>query len=66
MGLIADGTGSAVPDAALTVSSASTSLQRTTKSNAYGRYFVPYLTPGKYELGVSKNAFKKAVVSAIT
>ena len=66
MGLITDGTGSAVPDAALTVSSASTSLQRTTKSNAYGRYFVPYLTPGKYELGVSKNAFKKAVVSAIT
>lgn len=56
-GTVRDASGAVVPDANVTVASIATAAQRSTTTNHLGQYTVPGLTPGNYELTVSKAGF---------
>src|SRR5690349_4220129 len=56
-GLITDSAGAVVPDARLLVTNVETGVQRHSATNQLGRYRVPELPAGKYELTISKAGF---------
>jgi hypothetical protein len=56
-GTVRDTTGAVVPGASVTVKSIATSVVRTTTTSDVGHYTVPGLTPGAYEVAVSKPGF---------
>src|SRR5437899_8462998 len=57
-GLVSDPTGTAVPEAQVTVTNSETGIRHTSSTNAQGHYTVPLLNPGRYELSVPKTGFK--------
>jgi hypothetical protein len=60
-GQITDSTGSAVANAAVTVSSDETGTKRTVQSDTNGSYTVSTLIPGKYKIVVEQSGFKRYV-----
>lgn len=56
-GTVKDSSGAVVPDAKVTVMNLGTTGARTTTTSNLGTYIVPGLTPGNYEVTVSKTGF---------
>ncbi len=65
-GRVTDTSGAAVPSASVVVKNTATSASQTTQSDAEGRYTVPDLAIGSYELSVSKDGFQTSVRTGIT
>lgn len=57
-GLIRDAAGASVPEAKVAVIASSTGVPREVLSNAEGRFVVPFLLPGEYEIRVEKTGFR--------
>lgn len=57
-GQVADPTGAVIPSATLTITNESTGAVTRTVSGGNGFYTVPFLTPGKYSIGVNVSGFK--------
>jgi hypothetical protein len=64
-GTITDPTGAAIGGAQVTVSNAEHGIKRTTVSNSDGEWSAPALTPGKYDLTVAAQGFKKYEVKGL-
>lgn len=57
-GIVSDASGAAVPDAEVTLrSTTQQNLMRTTRTGSMGEYVIPALSPGSYELSVSRPGF---------
>jgi hypothetical protein len=65
-GRVTDASGAAVPSASVVVKNTGTSASETTVSDGEGRYTVPALPIGSYELQVSKPGFQTSVSTGIT
>ncbi|MBV9742267.1 MAG: carboxypeptidase regulatory-like domain-containing protein, partial [Acidobacteriia bacterium] len=65
-GRVTDTTGAAVPAATVVVRNTGTSVSSTTLSDGEGRYTVPDLPIGSYEIQVSKTGFQTSVRTGIT
>lgn len=65
LGSVVDPSGSAVPQATVTVVNVETGLTRTVSSDAAGDYNVPNLPPGLYTVSAEQRGFKKAVLTGI-
>lgn len=65
-GRITDTSGAAVPSALVAVKNTGTSASETTQTDGEGRYTVPELPIGSYEIQVSKSGFQTAVRTGIT
>jgi hypothetical protein len=64
-GLITDPSEAGIPGATVTVTNTATNEKRTTKTGAEGRYTLPQLLPGPYELTAEAAGFKKLVRQGI-
>jgi hypothetical protein len=64
-GIVADSSGAVIPDADLTLTNTATGSEATFKSNERGEYNFRNLTPGAYELKVSKSGFQNYVQQGI-
>jgi carboxypeptidase family protein/TonB-dependent receptor-like protein len=64
-GVVHDAGGGVLPGVAVTVTSAATALTRTAVSGAEGRYVVPALPPGTYEVRAALAGFKPQVQRGI-
>src|SRR5580698_77813 len=65
-GRVTDASGAAVPSASVVVKNIGTSASETTLSDGEGRYTMPALPIGSYELQVSKPGFQTSVSTGIT
>ena len=59
-GRVYDASGAAIPDAAVTVTSAATGLSRATTGSAMGDYQITSLPPGDYTVTAEKTGFQKS------
>ncbi len=64
-GVVHDTTGAALPDATVTLTNLETRSQRNLASNDVGRYGVPSIAVGRYELKVSKDGFQSQLRTGI-
>ena len=64
-GTVQDSTGAVVADADVTITSTTTNEKYTVKTDAEGRYVVPQLKPGFYNVTVAKTGFKSAAVDEV-
>jgi outer membrane receptor protein involved in Fe transport len=64
-GTVTDSTGASVADADVVVTAESTGEVRELKTDADGRYLLPLLPPGGYELRVSRTGFQQTVERGI-
>ena len=60
-GTITDQSGSAIPDAKITILNIDTGVRRNTESSSAGSYYVTDLIPGIYTVTVEKPGFKSSV-----
>jgi hypothetical protein len=58
-GTVLDASNAAVPGAAVTVTEVRTGVKATTVSDSSGRYNVPFLAPGEYEVFVESAGFRQ-------
>jgi hypothetical protein len=65
-GRITDQTGAAVPGATVTATDTDNGISRMTITDAVGRYELPALPVGQYEVEAAKNGFAGAIRSGIT
>lgn len=65
LGTVSDPTGSAIANAAVTITNLATNESVRTRSDAAGNYFAPNLRPGSYSVSVEATGFKKFVQSPI-
>ena len=65
-GTVRDSSGAAVPDAAIELTDVARGLQRTTQANGEGAFLFPAITPGAYQLRVSKQGFEAQEFRNIT
>lgn len=65
-GFVKDQTGAVVPGATVTVTQTQTQQGRTVVTDATGYYAFPALSPGRYDLAVELEGFKKSLQSGIT
>jgi hypothetical protein len=65
-GRITDSQGAVLPNAEIVVTSETTNVARTVKSNGDGLYTVPLLPPGSYQISVAIPNFKKEIRTGIT
>jgi len=65
-GRVTDASGAAIPDAPVTIKNTATSATQTVTTDAQGRYLVPDLPIGPYEVTASKAGFQNAVRSGVT
>src|SRR5205085_3643085 len=63
-GAITDPSGAAIADAKVTVKETQTGTKVETVSDASGRYTVPFLLPGDYEIAVKVQGFREAIRKA--
>ena len=66
LGTITDASGGVLPGVTVTVKNVDTSQARTIVSDAAGRYRMPLLQPGRYEVTVQLSGFQTMVRSGIT
>jgi Predicted outer membrane protein len=66
VGTVRDATGASVAGAKVTVLNKATSFIAETTTAADGAYYVPYLTPGDYQVKVTSPGFKEFVREGIT
>ena len=66
LGTLTDSSGSVLPGVAISVRNLDTSQARTVTSDEGGRYRLPLLPPGRYELTAQLSGFQTAVRSGIT
>ncbi len=59
-GQVADATGAVIPGATVTVTNAATNATRTVQTTETGRYSVPFLVPGTYNIRVEHSGFRAA------
>src|SRR4051812_28017063 len=64
-GNITDSSGSAIPNAKVTATSAGTGQATTTMSNEFGQYSLPNLVTGTYTLVYEAPNFKRSVREAV-
>jgi hypothetical protein len=64
-GRASDPSGSAVPNASLTVTETNTNAVRKTLTNESGDYIVSFLKPGDYRVSITAPGFKEAVQPAV-
>ena len=64
-GVVRDTTGAALPDATVTLTNLETRSQRTLTSNDVGRYGVPSVSVGHYELKIAKSGFQSQLRTGI-
>ena len=65
-GRVTDASGAAVPAATVTIKNTATSVTQTVNTDEQGRYPVPDLPIGPYEITTSKSGFQNALHSGIT
>jgi outer membrane receptor protein involved in Fe transport len=65
-GRITDSSGAAIPAATVTVKNTETSATQSTVTDNQGRYTVPDLPIGSYQIEVSKTGFQNSIRSGIT
>jgi outer membrane receptor protein involved in Fe transport len=65
-GRVTDPSGAAVPNAAVTIQNTATAVAQAVTTDAQGRYSVPDLAIGPYQVTVAKSGFTNAVRSGIT
>jgi hypothetical protein len=65
VGTILDPSGSVVPNATVTATSVQTGASRETKTDDQGRFLLPNILPGRYDLKVEATGFRAAVRSGI-
>ncbi len=65
-GRVTDASGAAVPNAPVTVKNTATSATQTVTTDDQGRYAVPNLPIGPYDITVSQSGFQNAVRSGVT
>jgi hypothetical protein len=65
-GTVTDASSAAVPDAMVQLRNINTGVTQTTTSNGQGRFVVPDLAVGEYEVQVSKTGFSTVVRRGIT
>jgi hypothetical protein len=61
LGTVTDSSGAAIPDASIQVKNVGTGITQSASSNAQGRYLVPDLGIGDYQLQASKTGFTTIV-----
>ncbi len=64
LGIVADPSGAAVPDATVVLRNTATNSQATQTTNAAGQYTFVNVTPGVYEIAVKKEGFRASNVAA--
>jgi hypothetical protein len=64
-GLVTDPGGGVIEKAQVLITATQTKVQRSVTTNEVGRYYVPYLSAGTYEIQVTKLGFKEAIVPHI-
>jgi hypothetical protein len=62
VGAITDPSGGVIPAATVTIRNRQTSQQRTTQTDAQGKYEFPFLQIGEYSITVEKEGFQKSEV----
>lgn len=62
-GAVSDPSGAVIPNANVSIKSASTGLTATMQTNEAGRFQSPPLKPGEYEVGVAVSGFKSSVLT---
>jgi hypothetical protein len=65
-GIVRDPSGAVVPAATITVTNVETRVASKRVTDAEGRFIVPFLQPGDYEVTVEKSGFKKTQRRGIT
>ena len=65
-GTVSDPSGAAVPDADIILTNVETGLQRSLTTSNFGRYSIPSIAVGHYELRVDKDGFQPQVRSDIS
>src|SRR5689334_20557800 len=65
-GTVVDSTGGVLPGAAVSAINTGTGIKRTTTSNGDGRFYLPELPPGPYELAITLQGFDSIVRKGIT
>src|SRR5262245_53175544 len=66
LGTITDASGAAIPGAAILVKNQGTGITQTSASDEQGRYRIPDLAIGEYEVQVSKAGFQTVIRKSIT
>src|ERR1022692_3808886 len=64
-GTVTDATGAAIVDATINVKNTGTDITQTTSSDARGRYVVPNLNVGAYEVRATKSGFTTVIRSGL-
>jgi hypothetical protein len=64
-GVVTDPSGAVVPKATITVTNTQTGAKRTDTSDTQGRYTIPQLPPGTYNLGAEAAGFNQATIQGI-
>jgi hypothetical protein len=65
LGTVTDASGAAIPEAAVQVKNVATGVTQSTASDGQGRYNVPSLVPGDYEVQATKMGFQTTVTKGI-
>src|SRR5579862_358535 len=65
LGTVTDASGSAVPNAEVTVTNTATSVATVVMTNDSGLYSAPNLIPGTYQVSVKATGFSNSVVTGI-
>lgn len=66
VGTVTDASGGVVPGAAVTMTEQGTRLSQTVYTDADGRFSIPQLAPGHYELTVELEGFRKSIQRDLT
>src|SRR5438046_6236554 len=61
VGAVRDSTGAVVPGAKVTVINTETAFRSETVTSSDGNYYVPYLSPGPYQIVLEAAGFKRSV-----
>jgi hypothetical protein len=64
-GTVQDSSGAVVPGAEINLVDTSTKVRHVARTNSSGSYVIPYLTPARYQLTVTKPGFATEVVDGI-
>lgn len=65
-GSVRDGSGGAIPNAAVTIRNIDTGFSRESTTTPEGRFWLAALPPGRYELTAQRDGFQRVVRSGIT